>query len=166
MMCQLCGKRIATVCINIDINGTRKQQYICEECAQLHKLREKPSSETILKLMGEIKQASDERLAKIEASMPDITCSGCGTTYKDFVKTGMRGCGECYEAFGSQLDKILHLTTPSKEEQPQNIQSQVLKLQLKQKKAIEAEDYEEAARLRDQIARLKESSLPAEEVEE
>ncbi|MBP3347315.1 MAG: UvrB/UvrC motif-containing protein [Clostridia bacterium] len=29
-----------------------------------------------------------------------------------------------------------------------------------------AEDYEEAARLRDQIARLKESSLPAEEVEE
>ena len=160
MICQLCGKRNATVCINIDPNGVKTQQYICEVCAEERKLKENPSGEAILRLVNDIKKENAKRIAEVQESLPDITCPECSTTYKDFIKTGLLGCQNCYSSFSEHLDPLLSQITkhPKPLSEPETEQSDernhILKLKLKLKQCIDAEDYEQAAIIRDEINKL------------
>ena len=92
-----------------------------------------------------------------------IKCPACGFTYGDFKKVGRLGCGECYEAFKKQLTPLLKrihsadrhvgkvpLTVGKTIKDTRNLQE----LRMKMEKAIQFEEFEEAARLRDQIKEL------------
>ena len=95
-----------------------------------------------------------------------ITCKHCGLTYDDFRKFGRLGCSECYEAFKSHLSTLLkkihgsnsHLgKTPlkiPKDQKKAMMDVHSLKAQLM--KAIQMEDFEKAAELRDKIRGLEE----------
>lgn len=165
MMCQLCGKRPANVCINIDINGVRSQKFICEKCAEERKLRDNPTGAVILALVNDIRLANEGSQADDNlADNIDRTCFVCGTTYSDYAKTSKLGCPECYESFKDLLEPVLEkITKPSpeselrkvREKQNKEIRSDILKLQMQLKKCVENEDYENAAVLRDKIAQLK-----------
>ena len=162
MICQLCGKRNATVCINIDLNGVKSMQYICEVCAEERKLRENPSGEAILRLVNDIKKENAKRIAQVQESLPDITCPQCSTTYKDFIKTGLLGCDKCYLCFSEQLEPLLSQITKHPKPTPEpeaaapanDDTNKLLKLKLKLKQCIDAEDYEQAAIIRDEINEL------------
>ena len=90
-----------------------------------------------------------------------VQCPNCGMTYEDFRKFGRLGCSECYNAFKEQLSVLLkkihgsnqHLgKAPIKLPQPIKKKIDMLqdfKRQLQQ--AIEEEDFEKAAQLRDKI---------------
>ena len=90
-------------------------------------------------------------------------CPSCGMTYEDFRKVGRLGCAECYPTFkrslGSLLKRIhgspihvgkspIRLLKPSK-----MAKTELLELKRKLERAIESEEFEEAAKLRDQIRR-------------
>ncbi len=159
MMCQLCGQRPAAVCLNIDLNGQRIQQYICDECAEERKLKENPSPAAVLALVNEIKKRQEEE----KVAEPDKFCSSCGTAFSQFKKSGFLGCPECYKCFAEELipflDKITKpLAAPEEEKSAPLCDTRLLKLQLLQKRAIESENYEEAAKLRDEIAALRNPS--------
>ena len=92
--------------------------------------------------------------------MSEMKCPACGFTYQDFKKVGRLGCGDCYEAFKKQLDPLLkriHGANRHIGKVPlmvgknirENASVQDMKTQLE--KAIAAEEFEEAARLRDVI---------------
>lgn len=98
-----------------------------------------------------------------------LRCEHCGMTYEQFLQQGMVGCAKCYEYFNKVLSrsiKSLHGTDVHVGKQPKgyvswmskivNELSEIEKKSILLQEAIEKEEFEEAAKLRDEIRRLKE----------
>ena len=93
-------------------------------------------------------------------------CPSCSLEYGEFKKTGKLGCATCYVAFRthiSQALKNIHGTNEYKGRIPagqdDKYEHMILKRELAEnrlrlKKAVEAEEFEEAASLRDAINQL------------
>jgi protein arginine kinase activator len=101
-----------------------------------------------------------------EAEAVAVKCPDCGLTYADFKKIGRLGCGECYAAFRKYLAPLLkrihgssqHMgKTPFKAGKATKKKMDMQDLRTKLQRAIEAEEFEEAARIRDQIKELQNS---------
>jgi protein arginine kinase activator len=92
-----------------------------------------------------------------------IVCTTCGLSYAEFKKSGKLGCAGCYTAFRnpiSQALKNIHGTNDYKGKIPQGqadkfadmiIKRELTENRLLLKKAVEAEEFEEAAKYRDII---------------
>lgn len=76
----------------------------------------------------------------------------------DFQNTGLLGCPDCYEAFAAEFDDFEEgedsADTPAQEEPEPSVSSQKKRLEAMLRHAVQRENYEEAARLRDQIKNL------------
>ena len=150
MLCQNCGKRDATTHYHSVINGVVKDKYLCYECA----VEEKQSGlkeNDIFKILTSF--LNDGAVPNSQT----VKCECCGTSFSDIRRTGKVGCGNCYSVFKEQLTPTLQRihgrTThigkrPGNSNEKQNILDD-LKYQLKT--AIQTENYEEAAKLRDLI---------------
>ena len=88
-------------------------------------------------------------------------CPTCGMTESELRRTGRVGCPDCYNTFSDILNPYvqkIHGATrhigaaPAAPEQPKADPVAELKAQLKA--AVENEEYEQAARLRDEIRRM------------
>lgn len=159
MLCDSCGKNEATVHITEIVNSQMTKLHLCEECAK------KKGAE-----MEEHFGLSDllAGLADLGANMqPEVgdtvKCPSCGFTYQDFKKIGRLGCGECYEAFKKQLIPLLkriHGADRHVGKVPLMVGKTVKdtrtlqELKMKMENAIQAEEFEEAAKLRDEIKKL------------
>ncbi len=97
------------------------------------------------------------------ASLPNITCPTCHMTLGEFAKTGKLGCSDCYEAFRPQLVQVLKSVHGNAEhigKTPENV-SEKLKIKREHSRlksaldaAVAAENFEEAAALRDRVRDL------------
>ena len=103
------------------------------------------------------------------ASGTELKCPNCGFTQADFKKSGRLGCSECYLTFSEGLGgllKTMHKGTRHVGKVPESLRTrrdlseQLTALQKKLNKAIETEDFELAAQVRDQIKQLN-SRLPS-----
>jgi protein arginine kinase activator len=92
-----------------------------------------------------------------------MVCESCGTTHQEFKKGGRLGCEACYHVFRPVLDPLLdgmHAGTKHLGKIPSGSASRVkfersvdtLKTELKD--AVEGEDYEKAALIRDKLKEL------------
>ena len=95
--------------------------------------------------------------------MPETLCITCGMNHEDFKNGGKFGCNACIQAFSNEIDVLLksvHGSVKHAGKFPKtngNIiktKHQVDTLRLDLKKAIEDENYEQAALIRDQIREL------------
>lgn len=155
-MCEICGKKEATVHLTEIVNEKVTKLHLCEECAK-EKGVEMEEHFGLSDLLAGLADLG----ATAEPSMVDIVkCHSCGFTYQDFKKTGRLGCGDCYEAFKKQLAPLLkriHGADRHVGKIPMmvgktvkdTITLQELKMQME--KAIQQEEFEDAARLRDKI---------------
>ncbi len=93
----------------------------------------------------------------------ETKCPNCGLAYQDFRRIGRLGCSECYETFKDSLRVLLkrihgstqHLgRTPAKKVVPVQKRSEIDTWRGKLQRAIEMEEFEQAARLRDKIRAL------------
>jgi len=93
----------------------------------------------------------------------EIKCPRCGFTQADFKKSGRLGCPECYKTFAEGLEgllKTMHKGTRHAGKVPEALresreQADRLKaLQKKLAKAIDDENFEQAAHLRDEIKQI------------
>ncbi|HEX8371362.1 MAG TPA: UvrB/UvrC motif-containing protein [Chthoniobacterales bacterium] len=111
----------------------------------------------------------------VEISTPGETADGqcptCGFTQADFKKTGRLGCSDCYETFATQLQPLLagmHKGTrhvgkiPSRQFREVEISNRLTDLRNTLQKSVEEEDYELAAKLRDEIRQLQQLPAPNE----
>lgn len=160
MLCDICGKNTATVHLTEIIDEKMNELHLCEECA-----RDKSAA-----------MESQFGLSDLLAGMVDfqkpfskdeepvtVKCPACGLSYADFKKVGRLGCAECYNVFRKYLAPLLKRIHGSNQhigKSPQKIKptgkvykkkadAQELKNQLQA--AVQREDFEEAARLRDAI---------------
>lgn len=156
MLCDICGKNEATVHLTEIVNDKVTKLHLCEECA-----REKGSEMEEHFGLSDLLAGLADMGSNVEPEMMDtIKCSACGFTYQDFRKVGRLGCGECYNAFKSQLAPLLKRIHGSERHTGKvplmvgkNVKDaktlQELKTQME--RAIQSEEFEEAARLRDTI---------------
>ncbi|HMP77628.1 MAG TPA: UvrB/UvrC motif-containing protein [Kiritimatiellia bacterium] len=154
MLCESCKERDATVHLTQVVDGAIKKLHLCEECAAKSGFDiQGPLSITDILLGMGIEKPVD----KPES---ERTCPRCHMRRTDFKKTGRFGCAACYEAFAEELPPLLkamhrsdHHTgkVPSRESVRVQASAELAQLQQKMDKAIAAENFEEAARLRDSI---------------
>ena len=90
-------------------------------------------------------------------------CPTCGFTQADFKKTGRLGCSDCYATFVEQLQPLLsgmHKGTrhvgkiPARQFREVEMCQQLTDLRATLQKSVADEDYELAAKLRDEIRQL------------
>ena len=158
MTCCICKEKEASVHLT-QIAGDEMQKVdLCEECAKTKGVNDPTGFSLADLLLGlgasqEIEQASGGA---------ELKCARCGFTQADFKKAGRLGCPECYQTFSDALEgllKTMHKGTRHVGKAPEALRkskdaSDHLKgLQKKLNKAIEEEDFEAAAALRDEIKR-------------
>jgi protein arginine kinase activator len=162
MLCQDCKKNEATIRLTQIIQNKKVELNLCKTCAEkrgFHNPFEKipfPLAEFLTGMLRENTKQYGE-------NMQELKCPNCGFTFGDFSKTGRLGCGSCYTAFRTQLKDLLrkvhgshehHGKTPatSLDELKPIREERKLKEQLR--KAIETENFEEAAQIRDRLKEL------------
>lgn len=152
MLCQKCHKNNATIKIVKNINGNVTEQYLCQECANGEEIG----------FYDFTKDNPFNSLFNIfSPSTPaDFSCKTCGTSYAEFERTGKFGCADCYLKFEGNLDSIfknIHGNNAHTGKLPKRcggelkLKKQKESLKSLLQKAILEENYEEAARLRDEI---------------
>jgi len=172
MKCDLCNKK-ATVHLTEIVDGQMSEMHLCEECA-----REKSAQmEQQFGLADLLAGLSDFGKKVKEEEVETLVCPECGTSYEDFKKFGRLGCSACYDAFHDNLSVLLkkihgsnqHLgkgpvnfkdvpkkasAAPKKKASSADQPVSVGDLKQQLHRAIEDEDFELAAKLRDQIRDL------------
>jgi protein arginine kinase activator len=168
MLCCICKEREATVHLT-QIAGDKMQKVdLCEECAKTKGVNDPTGFSLADLLLGlgasqEIEQA---------AGGVELKCPRCGFTQADFKKSGRLGCPDCYKTFADGLEgllKTMHKGTrhigkvPESLRQSRDLSERLVALQKKLNRAVEEEDFEQAAKLRDEIKQMsvEMSKLPA-----
>jgi protein arginine kinase activator len=159
-MCSVCKEKPATLFLTKISSDNKKQDLnLCDACAKIKGLDNDPTSFLIpdADLMLGL-GASQELVPSVGAV--EIKCPRCGFSQADFKKSGRLGCPECYKTFAEGLGGLLktmhkgtHHTgkTPEALRQTRETVDRLKSLQKKLAKAIDEENYETAAALRDEI---------------
>jgi protein arginine kinase activator len=159
MLCDICNKNQATVHLTEIIDEQMNELHLCEECAR-QKSAQMEQQFGLSDLLAGMAQSEKPNAEKEALS---LKCPSCKLTYADFKKIGRLGCGECYVAFKKFLSPLLKRIhgssqhfgkTPFKTGKVTRKKTDLPELRTGLQKAIEAEDFEEAARLRDQIREM------------
>lgn len=159
MLCQSCHKKKATLSYTEIKAGQARHRMLCEECALSQGLLS-PMESAISGLSDLLTQLMME-LTDSGPARPELSCSRCGLSWSQFQKTGRLGCPGCYRDFSGKLEPLVqriqhsdrHLGKTAKKSAAQlpaaGDQAVILKRQLIA--AVEKEQFELAATLRDRL---------------
>jgi protein arginine kinase activator len=159
MLCDVCHKNEATVHLTEIVDNQITELHLCEECARQKgtQMEQHFGLADLLAGLADLGQQFDV------AGKAGLKCANCGLSYQDFRQIGRLGCSECYETFKDSLSILLkrihgstqHLgRTPAKPAATTQKKSETELLRAKLQKAIETEEFEQAAGLRDKIRAL------------
>lgn len=169
MQCQQCKQHTATIHLTEINDGSRQETHLCEACAEQEGLAIKsqiPLNELLSTLLAS--QAGSKNTTEIQSAqtateeMPP--CPSCGMTFQEFRKGGLLGCPNDYEHFGEVLKPMIEKSqggnsthtgkVPANAPDDSKKQIEVLNLRKQLEDAVQNEDYETAAQLRDRIEHL------------
>ncbi|MGD9014587.1 MAG: UvrB/UvrC motif-containing protein [Candidatus Omnitrophota bacterium] len=159
MLCDLCNKNQATVHLTEIVDDQMSELHLCEECARKKSVQMEQQFGLADLLAGLAEFGKPEETKEAE----DLKCANCGLSYKDFKRIGRLGCGECYANFRKYLLPLLkkiHGSTQHVGKFPYKVavkskkKFSLAELRMKLHNAIEKEEFEEAAQLRDKIREL------------
>lgn len=163
MLCQNCGKQEATTHIKSVVNGEYTQLHLCTSCAG------KLGYGDVFSGFGlDLGDFFGNFFSKPKASLsPNKAdrCEKCGMSFEEIVKNGKIGCAECYEKFYDMLlpsIQRIHGKTQHNGKTVDTAKEKIVKKektkeeiinQLKEemKIAIEEQNFERAAEIRDEI---------------
>jgi protein arginine kinase activator len=162
--CRRCAKP-ATLHITEIRDGNAGVIHLCETCAREY-LEKSPD--------GDDSGGATDLAAKLEELIAEseespASCPNCGISFNEFRESGRFGCPHDYSEFLTELLPLLeniHEDTQHVGKHPRSTvvgtqeQARLIQLRNEQRLAIEAEDYESAARLRDEISAFETSLKP------
>ncbi|MFI5368947.1 MAG: UvrB/UvrC motif-containing protein [Spirochaetia bacterium] len=160
MKCEICGLKDAVIHIRQIQKDLVHELHICEECAQEKGLiREEDSELPIANLLSGLLEGKDVTGA---ADVKDV-CPRCGLKASEFRKQGKLGCPECFQAFEKDVRAIVSqmaarprhtgkLPRTLVVEHAAAAEGEGLREELRE--AVEQEDYELAAQLRDRLREM------------
>lgn len=171
MICERCHQREATIHLSQTHNGQTVEQHLCESCAKEMGL------ESNLESMFDSffnQSVFGSSIFNTTGGIPvfgkpvqrNLVCPNCGLTFDEFRSQGLFGCAKCYEAFADRLDPVFRrvqggtrhvghklLENPQVQEK-KLLESRITELRKELSQAVKEENYEKAARLRDEIRNL------------
>ncbi|MCP3033244.1 UvrB/UvrC motif-containing protein [Halobacillus sp. A1] len=171
MDCQRCHKRPATVHLTQVINGEKTEVHVCAYCAKEQGYMSDNQDFTLNDLLSGLfnydKSSSYKgKQSKSHQSNKQLKCPACGLTYQEFAQVGKFGCADCYKTFDDRLNPIFRRVhsgnikhdgkIPKREGGNLHLKKQMNEYKTQLQNLIEQEEFEEAAKIRDQIRSLDE----------
>ena len=166
-----CGEP-ATIHLTQIVNNHTQKMDVCEACAKTKGVMESEAfsmANMFAKALGASLEANPSApmpIPKIvKSQIKELTCPACGFKLSDLKVKGQLGCSECYTSFQKELAPIMenmHNKTTHVGKKSHTAltraedKSQLDTLQASLTTAIKKEHFEEAARIRDEIKKLKE----------
>ncbi len=161
-ICEECGSEDAVVHLTQIVNDEAKVFHLCKSCAASKGVASTTTSENF-PLTDFLAQMGDPD-AGAELGEMDESCSFCGLTFAGFREGGRLGCPHCYATFDAYLKSLLRRIhggvqhvgkvylppDPTTTDREKRLEGLRRKLQ----RAINTEDFERAANLRDEIRTL------------
>lgn len=161
MLCQKCHKNLATLRYAEVVDGQVSDQHLCVDC-MTRLQRESGAGFELSHTAPDSRKPSAEHIVR-EVVRSQRACPNCGALLSAVIDEGKLGCPACYNTFKDQLVPVLreqHNAARHKGKlQSQDDTRAQLQADLQAKRALlrsvlRAENYEEAARLRDEIRDL------------
>lgn len=169
------------------VNGQMSELALCEECAKARGLFDPQSltfaekffpeefKKQVDKIVRELAGGDAEKLpAAAEAACDVITaCPVCRFTLEDYRRTNRLGCPDCYTFLANELSSEQETqeadanapdaAEPAQQDSmqepaPRARKKSVKALEAELQRAVEREDYERAAELRDEIKAINDSA--------
>lgn len=163
MLCESCHQQPATVHLTTIVGGEKTEQHLCAACCQKHK--QAMAVAGMNSLLASLLQGTAQT-----TTASTLRCGNCGQTYEQFRKTGTLGCAQCYEEFRTQLKPMLERIhgrvqhagrVPKQADEVNRARLRMEELRREMERAVASEDFERAAKLRDEIRAMQ----PAKEEE-
>jgi protein arginine kinase activator len=157
LKCEKCPKQATLHITEVLGEDQCEEHHLCEQCA--HEYLYEPQ---LKKSGAEADAEQDEEMAALNQRQ----CPHCGLTFVEFRNTGRLGCPQDYDLFAEELTPLLENIhgdrrhagkAPRRHPQAKQTQTELTRLRRQLQTAVTQEDYEQAARLRDEIRQLEES---------
>ncbi len=167
MLCQICKKKEATITFTKIVGGQKTEIHLCEDCApafsdkfSIFPLPQFDISDLLAGLLNAI-----DLYHKEEGVIPgkEIECSNCHLAYNEFKQSGKLGCSVCYHDFSELLTPLLRRLhgnsehvgkIPRQSKGKLNKIEKIKQLKKELQELILKEEYEKAAKTRDEILKL------------
>lgn len=158
MKCDRCGAP-SVYHSTLIVNGVSKNTSLCRECA----LKEGVFNQQKTSLFDEMFSSFSDILGFEQVE--NVLCPVCKTSLREFKSSGRLGCPNCYDMFREEISKIVKRIAPFESHKQDAIKAKVKpeklskedkikQLRAEMKLAVSEERYEDAAKIKKQIARL------------
>ena len=172
-LCDNCGEREAVIHLTQIVDNSVTTLHLCEPCAA------EKGVDTVAQVakhpLGDFLASLGESPSPVPGSAAALgaaaACAQCGATLQDFRRTGRLGCAACYVAFEVPLRDLLRRVHGNTQHRGERYRAPggtpaadapdagadaagAAALKERLRRAVDAEDFEEAARLRDAIRGL------------
>lgn len=158
MKCDKCGAP-SVYHSTLIVNGLSQKTSLCRDCA----IKEGVFNQGTTLFDDMFSSFAD--MLNFE-QVEDVVCPVCKTSLREFKSTGKLGCPNCYEMFRTEIANILKRIAPfethkqdaikapkAKQSKPSK-DEQIKTLREEMKLAVSEERYEDAAKIKKQIAKL------------
>lgn len=161
MLCQNCKKNEATTHIKRIINGAAQEYHLCRACAEGLGYSA-PFASSFSDLFGAF--LGDMPVSRLSNTV--LRCETCGCTFEDIVNSGKVGCADCYRIFYDKLlpsvqrvhGKTHHVgKKPGSAGEKGGTADRLAEAKQELQQAIEQQNFERAAELRDEIRQWEET---------
>lgn len=164
MLCERCHTNPATAILTQTVDGHTVAEHLCAECAYLNGFTGLFNGFPFSHMLKNLARANGTSGRR---------CKNCQTTLDEIVETGRIGCDECYRTFRQELaptiqnihGKAIHMgKRPRKlqKELPERTRLETLKEEMRS--AVASENFEAAAKLRDEIKRMERDNTMGKEL--
>lgn len=152
MLCEECNLRPAEVTVTTVIGGEKTVRHLCREC--MKKYQNGDMAQLMAAILSSMTKKSEDG---------DMSCPDCGMTLSQFRKSGVLGCARCYQAFKEELKPLFARIQgraqhagrrpPASPEELERIRK-MEEVRKKMEDAVAAEEFEMAAKYRDELKAL------------
>jgi protein arginine kinase activator len=160
-LCQSCKQNPATIHFTEIKDAEKRELHVCEACAQSQNLTTGPLLAALPPMLAQLVGKPGSGKAAKASAAPAPRCPTCGISFAEFREKGRLGCPNDYEFFRESLDPLLekiHGAAVHRGRLPRGAgaasaprSDRLLRLRRELQTAVKAEQYETAARLRDEI---------------
>ena len=156
--CEKCNKQPATVHLTEIVGGKKIEKHLCEDCASNEGITIKADVPISQLLEDFVLQSGGQQ------EPAQLKCDVCGMTFGEFRQKALLGCSHDYEAFERAMGPLIQRAqeggtqhvgkVPHRAGTIEKKQMALLRLRAQLKSAVDGENYEQAAAIRDEIKEL------------
>lgn len=166
MLCDNCKQKDANVHITKIVNNNKTSLNLCEDCARQYQQEMGnffQANFSFPKFLGSLFEQAGFVPENESIIQKTLSCPECGTTSREISQYGKLGCVECYNAFRQSLIPIIkgvhgretHIgKVPQRSGKDIRLKQEISQLKKKLSDLVAGEEFEEAAKVRDQIKEL------------